>query len=47
MPQTSSRKPYFELRVGGFCITADRIPARLLTLVTSAATGITAWFWSR
>lgn len=48
MPQTSPNKlPYFELRVGGFRVTADRIPVRLLTLASSAATGVAAWLWGR
>jgi hypothetical protein len=44
---TSVTAPYFELRVGGFRVTADRIPVRLLTLVSSAATGLAAWLLTR
>ncbi|WP_159403723.1 hypothetical protein [Streptomyces sp. NRRL S-646] len=39
--------PYFDIRIGTFRVTADRIPARLLTLLSSVGTGAAAWFWSR
>ncbi|MFD4476793.1 hypothetical protein ACFWPU_11895 [Streptomyces sp. NPDC058471] len=48
MPQkTFSKVPYFELRVGGFRIVADRAPVKLLMLLSSTATGFAAWFWGR
>lgn len=48
MSRTSDTKtPYFELRVGGFRVTADRVPVRLLTIVSSAATGVAAWLLNR
>ncbi|WP_407287598.1 hypothetical protein [Streptomyces sp. BP-8] len=31
-------RPYFELRIGGFRVTADRFPARLVTAIATAMT---------
>ncbi|MFC0847607.1 hypothetical protein ACFH04_28445 [Streptomyces noboritoensis] len=40
--------PYFELRIGGFRVTADSIPVRLVTALTTAlATGWGTWWWAR
>lgn len=46
-PSQSRDTAYFELRVGGFRITADRIPVRLLATVSSAASGLAAWWLTR
>lgn len=40
-----NRRPYFELRIGGFHMTADRFPARLLTAIVTAA-GSVLGMWS-
>ncbi|WP_158839093.1 hypothetical protein [Streptomyces sp. NRRL S-1022] len=47
MPQTTRSKPYFELRIGGFHATSDRLPVRFLALVSSAVTGAAAFLWRR
>ncbi|TVZ92784.1 hypothetical protein FB157_10786 [Streptomyces sp. BK340] len=47
MPQTTRIKPYFELRIGGFRVTSDRIPVRVVTLLSSVVTGAAAFLWRR
>lgn len=54
MPRTSNHvqspagvTPYFELRVGGLRITADRLPVRLVAATSSAATGLVTWWLTR
>ncbi|MBM9504532.1 hypothetical protein [Actinacidiphila acididurans] len=43
MPDTQLR-PFFELRIGGLHITAERFPVRLVTaIITAAASGIGTW----
>jgi hypothetical protein len=40
----NSQRPYFELRIGGFRVTADRLPARLITaIVTAITSGVGMW----
>ncbi|MDQ0931844.1 hypothetical protein QFZ49_001751 [Streptomyces turgidiscabies] len=43
----AERHPYFELRIGGFRMTAERFPVRLLTaLATAATSGVGTWLLS-
>lgn len=42
----SGAGPYFEFRIGGFRVTADRVPVRLLATVSSATSGLIAWWLS-
>ncbi|MEV6702154.1 hypothetical protein AB0M68_34260 [Streptomyces sp. NPDC051453] len=46
-PPRTRQAAYFELRVGGFRITADHIPARFLAMTSSATSGLVAWWLSR
>ncbi|MFH8367612.1 hypothetical protein [Streptomyces sp. NPDC018031] len=40
--------PVLDIRVGGFRMTMQRVPVKLLTLLTAAAcSGFTAWLTSR
>ncbi|WP_416975771.1 hypothetical protein [Streptomyces sp. 4F14] len=43
------RRPYVDLRVGGFRVTADHFPARLLTVVVTAAGSVLGMWgvWGR
>lgn len=43
----SQPAPYFELRIGSLRVTADRIPARLLTVASTVVTAVVTWHWSR
>ncbi|MFC4883591.1 hypothetical protein ACFPK5_00305 [Streptomyces beijiangensis] len=38
--------PYFDFRAGGWRLTGQRIPYRLLTMATSVAAMVTGW-WAR
>lgn len=47
MPQTARIRPYFELRIGGFRVTSNRIPVRCVAFLSSAVTGVAAFLWRR
>lgn len=50
VPQTPSQPrnaAYFELRMGGFRVTADKVPVRLIATMSSAASGFVAWWLTR
>ena len=46
--ETDRSTPALDIRIGGFRMTLQRVPVRLLTaLVTCAASGFTAWITAR
>lgn len=47
MPQTTRIRPYFELRIGGFRVTSNRIPVRFVAFLSSTVTGVAAFLWRR
>lgn len=45
---TDDQVPVLDIRIGGFRMTSQRFPVRLvLVLFTCGASGLTAWFTSR
>lgn len=46
--EIDGKAPALDIRIGGFRMTLERIPARLLTaLVTCGGSAFTAWFTTR
>jgi hypothetical protein len=46
--ETDRSTPVLDIRVGGFRMTVQRVPVKLLTLLTAGAcSGFTAWVTSR
>jgi hypothetical protein len=41
---TAKTAPYFELRIGGFRVTAERIPVKALSALTGVATAALTWW---